>query len=75
MPKNNHATKEDIKRLEKRIGKEVLDIKKEVLDMKVEVLSELKAMRDESAAHQFAHQRIDDELLEHDKRLKALGPA
>jgi hypothetical protein len=61
MTKNTGATKSDIKAL-----------KKDILEMKVEILGELKDMREEFDAHQFSHIRINDELQEHDTRLKSL---
>lgn len=61
MAKNNHATKSDIKRLENKI-----------LNSEVKILGELKDMREEFSTHQFSHMRINDELQEHDKRLKNL---
>lgn len=61
MAKNNSATKSDIQAL-----------KKDILEMKVEVLGELKDMREEFSTHQFSHIRINDELQEHDTRLKSL---
>ena len=61
MPKNSSATKSDIDTL-----------KKDILEMKVEILGELKDMREEFDVHQFSHVRINDELQEHDQRLKTL---
>lgn len=61
MTKNTGATKSDIKAL-----------KKDILEMKVEILGELKELREEFDAHQFSHIRINDELQEHDTRLKSL---
>lgn len=61
MANNNHATKSDIKRLENKI-----------LNSEVKILGELKDMREEFSTHQFSHMRINDELQEHDKRLKNL---
>ncbi|KKT66325.1 MAG: hypothetical protein UX25_C0025G0003 [Candidatus Woesebacteria bacterium GW2011_GWC2_45_9] len=61
MTKSTGATKSDIKAL-----------KKDILEMKVEILGELKDMREEFDAHQFSHVRINDELQEHDTRLKSL---
>lgn len=77
MAKDSYATKADLKRLEQNLEKEIIDskneivgTKNEIINMKVEVLGELQKMREDDAAHKFSHIRIDDDLIEHDNRLK-----
>ena len=65
MTTNNVATKSDIKRLQKTVK----GVEDRVLESEVKILGELKDMREDSAAHQFSHKRINDELQDHDKRL------
>ncbi|MFC1625501.1 hypothetical protein ACFL1Q_00465 [Patescibacteria group bacterium] len=69
MTKSDLATKKDLKVLREDIKKEVKSI---VLETEVKVLGELKEMREEFDAHQFSHIRINDDLQEHDKRIKTL---
>ena len=71
MAKNNIATKTDIDRLENQIKK--LDSR--MLDTEVKILGELKDMREDSAAHQFSHMRTNEDLIDHDNRLKKLETA
>ena len=78
MAKNNSATKSDIRAVKSDIRAVKSDVKalgKDVLEMKVEILGELKDMREEFDTHQFSHIRINDELQEHDGRLKKLETA
>lgn len=72
MAKNSYAAKSDIKRLENHITKVV---EKRILESEVKILGELKDMREEFDTHQFFHMRINDELQEHDGRLKNLATA
>lgn len=65
MAKDNYATKSDIHALKS----DIQALKKDVLEMKVAVIGEIKNMREEFDTHQFSHQRINDELQEHDERL------
>ena len=68
MAKNGYATKADIGDV-----KSVLkDLKSKILESEVKILGELKDMREEFDVHQFSHVRINDELPEHDQRLKSL---
>ncbi len=71
MTTNNVATKSDIKRLEKNIK----GFGNRILESEVKILGELKDMREDNAAHQFSHKRINDDLQEHDKRLVKLETA
>lgn len=68
MVKNGHATKSDIKILKS----DIKNLEMRILESKVKILGELKDMREDFATHQFSHMRINDELQEHDKRLKTL---
>ena len=65
MATNNYATRQDLKKLEKNLGTRILKTE-------VKILGELQKMREDNAAHQFSHARINDELQEHDKRLTEL---
>lgn len=51
------------------------DIKDELFEIKAEIISEIKDMREEFDTHQYSHTRINDELQEHDKSIKALETA
>jgi hypothetical protein len=68
VARNNYATKEDLARVEKKLD----EMKEDNLNMKLEILTELKEMREEHDMHQYSHTRINDDLQEHDKRLKVL---
>ena len=48
------------------------EIKTEFLEIKEEIVKEIKDMREEFDVHQFSHLRINDEITEHDKRIKKL---
>ncbi|KKT82136.1 MAG: hypothetical protein A2700_03090 [Candidatus Blackburnbacteria bacterium RIFCSPHIGHO2_01_FULL_44_64] len=48
------------------------EIKNDLLEFKDEILSELQKIRDNFDAHQFSHQRINDDLADHDDRLVKL---
>ena len=75
MAKVNHATKNDIKGLKanfKKLGNKFDGLKSDVLNMKVEIMSELKDIREEHDVHQFSHRRINDELQDHEKKIKRL---
>jgi hypothetical protein len=79
MVKVTAATKDDIKRLEKKINNDIGSLEKSlesrILESEVKILGELKDMREEFSTHQFSHMRINDELQEHDGRLKKLETA
>ena len=49
------------------------DLSSEMLNWKVEIVGEIKAMREESTAHQYSHLRVDETLEDHEKRLTHLG--
>jgi predicted nucleic acid-binding Zn-ribbon protein len=48
------------------------EVKIIVLESEERIMTELKDMREEFSAHQFSHMRINDDLEEHDRRLKKL---
>lgn len=58
-----------------KLEKNISEMKKDILEMKLEILGELKNMREENATHQFSHMRINDDLIEHDDRLRKLESA
>ncbi|OGM11504.1 hypothetical protein A2Z22_00445 [Candidatus Woesebacteria bacterium RBG_16_34_12] len=78
-------TKADVKELKTDVGSlktnmKILEnkfdnLKTDMLEMKVEILGELKDMREESAAHNFSHMRINDDLQNHDEQIKKLETA
>lgn len=72
MKKNNYATRDDIKELENVIKELQKGIQEYVLQSEVRVLGELQKLRDDFDAHQYSHVRINDDLVDHDKRLKNL---
>ena len=66
--------------LTKQYLKDTLDqfkgeLKTELLEIKEEIVGEIKGMREEFDTHQYSHTRINDELHEHDDRLKVLETA
>ncbi len=85
MPKNGHATKTDIQSLKgdvktltgdvKRLETKFDEMKNDNLEMKLEILTEIKNMREEFDVHQYSHSRVNDEIQEHDQRLKVLETA
>ena len=54
------------------LDKHVGFLKTELLEIKEEILKELRDMREEFDVHQFSHLRINDELIEHGKRIRKL---
>jgi len=75
MKKNNYATKDDLKSMEKNLKGEMGSMKFEmkelenklsdrILDTEVKILGELQKMRDDDAAHKFSHMRINDDIQE-----------
>ena len=48
------------------------DLKSELLEIKDEIVGEIKDMREEFNTHQYSHIRVNDDLQEHDRRLKKL---
>jgi hypothetical protein len=65
MAKNNYSTKNDLKAAVKKL-------ESKIIESEVKILSELKNIREEFDTHQFSHMRINDDLQEHDDRLKKL---
>ena len=49
--------------------------KDELYEIKDEIVGEIKSMREEFNTHQYSHRRINDEIQDHDKRLKKLEPS
>lgn len=89
MTKNGAATKEDIKRLERKISgtdsgvtslksnvrglkSDIKSLESKISKSEIKILSEIKDLREDFSAHQFSHMRINDDLIEHDSRLKKL---
>ena len=69
------AFTKEVWRLDKKIDlyrAEIVEFKNGVYDKMDEVYKEVLDMRTEQAMHTGSHQRIDDELAEHDKRIKKL---
>lgn len=75
MVKNNYATKGDIRFLKEDLKTLKKDLKSFILESEVKILGELKDMREEFDTHQFSHIRINDDLIEHDERLRKLESA
>ena len=46
-----------------------------MLESEERIMGELKDMREEHDTHQYSHMRINDELQEHESRLKVLEVA
>jgi len=68
MKKNGYATKEDLAALEN-------NLRELFLNSEIKILGELQKIRDDNDAHHFSHMRVNDDLHEHDKRLKKLESA
>ncbi|MBI2011526.1 hypothetical protein HYS91_02040 [Candidatus Daviesbacteria bacterium] len=68
------ATKEEMRQMEENIREEMMtkEVGNKILNAVDSVLGEVKAMREEQVMHVGSHQRIDEKLAEHDKRLKNL---
>ncbi|MBF8261538.1 MAG: hypothetical protein HW376_1067 [candidate division NC10 bacterium] len=79
MVKNNYATRQDLVATKESLEVTIENFKKEIktaiLESDEKVLGELQDMREEFSTHQFSHMRINDEIQEHDSRLKKLETA
>jgi len=64
------ADKDDLKRFATK--DDLNQLREELVVIKDEVVGELKAMREEFEVHAFSHSRLDDEIDDHEKRIKAL---
>ncbi len=76
METKNFATKQDLKNFEIRIEEKIkaseTAVVKKVKNSELKILGELQKMREEKDTHQFSHMRINDEINDHENRLKAL---
>jgi len=71
MKTNGYATKEDLKKLERNVNLQISELtervdglKNQMVDTEVKILGELQKMREDNAAHQFSHMRINDDIQE-----------
>lgn len=69
MSTNGVATKKDVKVIVDKLEKK---LENRIVESEVKILGELQKMRDDNVAHQFSHQRINDEIQDHEKRLDKL---
>lgn len=76
MAKDGYVTKSDLKsefkRFEKRFEK---TIKSYIIESEVKIMGEIKNMREEFDVHQYSHARINDEIQDHEERIKNLETA
>lgn len=64
------------KKLEERITERVEGkVSKRILESEDRIMKELKEMREEFDAHQFSHQRINDEINGHENRITNIEQA
>ena len=66
------ATKDDLGDLEERLDNKLVNFKSEILNSVDQVMGELKAIRENQEVHDFAHSRINDELSDHEVRIRKL---
>jgi len=64
------ASKEDLLDSERRLEVKITNFKDEVLTAVDAVMGEVKTIREERAAHVLRHDRVDETLAGHEKRLK-----
>jgi polyhydroxyalkanoate synthesis regulator phasin len=72
MVKNGYATKEDLKSLGNSLNKSIKSLDTRILGSEVKILGELQKMREDNAAHQFSHMRINDDIQELQTKVKKL---
>lgn len=65
VKKDNLVTK-------KYLGTELKKLRGDITGMKDTIMNELKAMREDDAAHQYQHQTTNDTLDNHEVRLRKL---
>lgn len=76
MVKSKLVTENYLKETLQQFKVELKDeLKSELLEIKEEIVGEIKDMREEFDTHQYSHSRINDEIQEHEKKLKVLGTA
>lgn len=63
-----YATKEDLKELKNEFS----EMKNDILEMKDEILGELSDIRENQEVHNYSHSRINDDLFDHETRIKKL---
>lgn len=76
VKKDNLVTKDFLKRtisdFRDEVKAEFGKMRNENFEMKDKILGEIKAMREDNAAHQFQHQTTNDTLDNHEGRLRKL---
>ncbi|MGI5826205.1 MAG: hypothetical protein ACOX50_02215 [Patescibacteria group bacterium] len=66
------ATKDDLEDHKDEINAKMTSFKSEIIDHADAVMGEIKAIREDLAAHTLSHTRIDDQLDNHTDRLEKL---
>lgn len=69
LKKTHFLIKDDIEDLEDRFDNKLTTFKSEILDAVDGVMGEIKKVRENQEAHNFSHERIDDELEGHETRI------
>lgn len=67
-----YATKDDIEDFKEEFNSKITEFKSEILDSVDAVMGEIKAVRENQEAHNFSHERIDDDLDDHETRIGKL---
>ena len=62
----------DMENLKDEVKDEMALLRNDVAGMKDEIVTEVKAMREEFVAHQGAHERQQETLENHEKRISSL---
>ena len=75
MIKNGYSTKVDLNKLENRLNKRIKSLDTRIINTEVNILGELQKMREDDAAHQFSHMRINDDIQELQTKVKKLETA
>ncbi|MCL5091178.1 MAG: hypothetical protein M1514_04165 [Patescibacteria group bacterium] len=68
----NHPTNDDFDNFREGINNQFTNFRSWMIDIIDEVMGELKAIRENQEVHAFSHSRIDDDLDNHENRIKKL---
>ena len=68
--KSEFATKDDLKAFATK--DDLKQVKDEIIEMKDEIMSELKSQQENQEVHTYSHSRINDDLDDHETRIRKL---